>query len=186
MNRFVAIAAILAAGPALAHTGHGPVSGFAAGLGHPVGGLDHLLAMVAVGAWSALALPMRQAWVAPLAFVLAMLAGAGLAFAGVGLPMVEAMILASVVAMGVLVALRLPLPAAVGAALVAAFALFHGHAHGSEAAGAASAYMAGFALSTAALHIAGVGAGLLLRHSRLASGLAGSAVAAAGIALIAG
>lgn len=183
------IAAGLALMPAaaLAHPGHGPEAGaFAHGLLHPLTGLDHLLAMVAVGLWAALA-GGRALWALPLAFVAAMLAGFGLGAAGIALPAVEPAILASVVVIGALVALavRLPLPAAV--ALVALFGLAHGHAHGTEgpAAGLAG-YAAGFTLATAALHAAGLGLGLALGQAgrpMLARALGGAA-ALAGVALV--
>jgi urease accessory protein len=178
--------ALLVAGPALAHTGHGEVSGFAAGLSHPIGGLDHLLAMAAVGLWSAIALPRAHVFVAPIAFVTAMLAGAVLAFAGLALPAVEGMIAASVLILGLMVATRAKLPVAAGAGVAALFALFHGFAHGAEAAGGAAAYMAGFAVSTAAIHLGGVALGLPLTGRRLAEGAVGGAIALAGVALIAG
>lgn len=182
------IALAAAASPALSHVGGAPGhhagSGLAAGFGHPFGGLDHLLAMLAIGVWSASALPLRQSWIAPLGFVAAMLAGAGIAFAGVPLPGVETMIAVSVLLSGLLVAIRLPLPAVAGAAVAAAFAVFHGHAHGIEAAGGVAAYMAGFAAATALLHLLGIGVGLLLARSRMALAALGSATALAGAAML--
>lgn len=183
---FLVPAAVLLATPALAHTGQGEASGFAYGLAHPIGGLDHLLAMAAVGLWSAIALPRGQVLAAPFAFVAAMLAGAGLAFAGLALPAVEGMIAASVLILGLMVATRAKLPVAAGAGVAALFALFHGFAHGAEAAGGIAAYMAGFAISTAAIHLAGVGLGLALTGRRLAEGAVGGAIAAAGLFLTVG
>lgn len=175
--------------PALAHTGmpgheH---DGLAAGLTHPLGGLDHLLAMLSVGIWSAVAAKGSpgRVWPAPVAFVAAMLAGALAGHAGWALPLVETGIALSVVLLGLLIAARVELPALAGAGLVAAFAVYHGHAHGAEATGSIVAYMAGFALTTAALHIAGIGIGLLLARARIATSLAGGLVAAAGIWLLA-
>ena len=135
IHSLVAVTAVTLATPAVAHTGAGETAGFAAGLLHPLTGLDHLLAIVAVGAWSALAAPARV-WAVPLAFLAVMLAGAGLAFAGVVVPAVETGIVLSLLALGLLIGVRvkLGLPAAV--ALVALFALPHGYAHGAEAAGA--------------------------------------------------
>lgn len=175
---------VLLASPALAHTGDGPHShGFAAGLLHPLGGLDHVLAMVAIGIWSALVGGAR-AVVAPVTFVLAMLAGAALGHAGIPLPMVETGIAASVMVLGLLILTRLELPAAAGMALVALFAVFHGHAHGTEASGAIAAYMAGFALATAGLHVAGMALGRLMVAQSGASRIVGGLIAAAGACLI--
>jgi urease accessory protein len=114
-----------------------------------------------------------------------MLAGAGLGASGVGLPMVEAGIAASVVALGLMILGRVELPVAAGVALVAVFALFHGHAHGAEATGAIPAYMAGFALTTAGLHVAGIALGRLIAGYSHAPRIVGGAIAAAGAYLVA-
>lgn len=183
--------ALMTAGamPALAHTGvpgheHG---GLMAGLMHPVGGLDHLLAMVAVGIWSALAFKddVGKVWVAPVTFVLAMVGGAAIGHAGWPLPLVETGIALSVVLLGLMILSRIEFPVALGAGVIALFALFHGHAHGAEAAGSIGAYMAGFALVTAALHAGGIVIGSALIRIRHASTLVGGAVAAAGAYLLA-
>lgn len=149
-------AALLAAlsGAALAHPGHESAS-FFSGFSHPLGGLDHLLAMLAVGLYAA-----QQAgaarWLLPAGFVLAMLAGAGLSAFGLALPAVEAGIAASVLVLGLLIAFAARLPLALSLSLVAGFALFHGHAHHAEMGAARlAAYAAGFALATALLHAAG-------------------------------
>ncbi|UTD26256.1 HupE/UreJ family protein [Bradyrhizobium sp. WD16] len=182
----LAVAMVLvAASPALAHTGDGPHShGFVAGLMHPLGGADHALAMLAIGIWSALVGGPR-AFLAPLTFVLAMLAGAALGHAGIALPMVDVAIAASVLVLGLLILTRLELPTAAGMALVALFAVFHGHAHGTEASGAIAAYMAGFALTTAGLHVAGMVFGRIIMAQSGLSRLLGGAIAAAGAYLIA-
>lgn len=148
---FPAFAAMLAVGTAHAHPGHETAS-FFSGFGHPLGGLDHLLAMLAVGLFAA-----RQRgtarWALPAAFVLAMLAGAGLSAVGLDLPAVEAGIAASVLVFGLLIAFMVRLPLAVSLPLVGAFALFHGHAHHAEMGeGTLAAYALGFALATALLH----------------------------------
>jgi urease accessory protein len=181
------LALAAAATPALAHTGAGTTHGFWAGLAHPLVGLDHVLAMAAVGLWAALA-GGRAVWAWPAAFVGLMVAAALVALADVSMPGAEIGIALSVVALGALVALRLPLTVAAGAALCGAFALFHGHAHGAElpaGAGAAS-YIAGFVIATALLHGAGIALGLTA--SRLAlpwlPRLAGGAVAATGLVLL--
>jgi urease accessory protein len=163
------LALALAAGPALAHVDPATHGSFAAGFTHPVFGWDHILAMVAVGLWAAM-LAGRAVWALPGAFVGAMLAGFGLALAGAPLPLVEPMILASVVALGLLVALAVRMPLGGSLALVAAFGLFHGHAHGGELGGAgALGFGAGFVLATALLH--GFGVALALALTR---GLAGA------------
>jgi urease accessory protein len=165
---------------ALAHSGSHAGAGFAQGLLHPLAGSDHLLAMLAVGLWSAQA-GGRALWAAPAAFLCAMILGAAAGALSLPFPGVEPAILASVVILGAAVALALrpPLAAALGA--VAVFGLAHGHAHGTEAAGAALLpYMAGFAIATAALHGAGAGLGLALA---LRVRWIGGATVAAGAAL---
>lgn len=151
---FFALPLALFAGTALAHPGHESTS-FFSGFGHPIGGLDHLLAMLAVGLLAA-----RQAgrarWALPVAFVAAMLGGAGLSALGVALPAVESGIALSVLVLGLLIAFVAKLPVAVAAPLVALFALFHGHAHHAEMGdGSLFAFTAGFTLATVLLHAAG-------------------------------
>jgi urease accessory protein len=184
----------------LAHT-HDALGSFMAGAAHPLTGLDHLAAMISVGLWSALgagaASPLSatspssrlaRLWAAPLAFAATLLVGALMALAGVTLPGVEPMIAASLMVMGLLVATRAALPTAVGAALVAGFALFHGLAHGQELGGHAAAALSGMLLSTIALHAVGMSAGLALRsHPPSALWLpraAGTGVAALGLSLL--
>lgn len=181
----LAVAASAIAGPALAHTGLGHADGFAAGLAHPVFGPDHLLAMLSAGIWSSMAAP-KKAWIAPLAFVAAMLAGAGLSFTGIGLPAVEGMIATSVLALGLMVVAGGLLPVAAGVALCGLFALFHGHAHASEAAGGVYAYIAGFSIATALIHVTGIGIGKVISRSFAARVAVGGAVTAAGAFLLAG
>jgi urease accessory protein len=180
--------ALLAAQPALSHVGghahaHG-AGGLLAGLAHPLLGLDHLLAMLAVGVWSArLAGPgsSRLSLLAlPAAFVATVALGALGAFGGLALPGVELFIAGSVVVLGLLIAAAVVLPVWAGAALVALFGLFHGYAHGAEMPAAAQPllYGLGFLSATAALHLAGLGLGLLARDGlratalRIAAGLA--------------
>jgi urease accessory protein len=170
MKRRVPIAMLLmlAAGPAIAHVGHGSTTSFTAGLGHPLGGLDHVTVMVMVGLWAGLK-GGRALWVWPAVFVGVILVGGVVGMEGVPVPFVEPGILASVVALGLLVALAVDLPVAVGAAILAVFALFHGHAHGSEVADTLNGveYMAGFALATATLHLAGIGFAATMTHFSL-------------------
>jgi urease accessory protein len=176
----------LGSNAALAHTGAEHALSFASGFAHPFTGLDHMLAMVAVGLWAGLN-GGRALWVWPAAFVGVMLAGGALGMAGIGLPMVEAGILASVVVLGLLVLAAAQLPTAAGAALVAIFALLHGHAHGAELPGDAAAvtYAAGFAIATAVLHAIGIGVAHLAggAYGRMVVRGAGALVAAAGVAL---
>ncbi len=186
----VFVLALLAAPTAaFAHIGAGAVSSFTAGLDHPLSGLDHIAAMVAVGLWAALR-GGRALWVWPAAFVGVMLAGGALGMAHVPLPFVEQGILASVVVLGLLVALAIDLPVAAGAAIIGLFALLHGHAHGSEVADNIGGleYMAGFALATAALHGVGLAVGVVLSDLRLRPLVraAGAACAVVGVALAAG
>lgn len=185
-------AALLAIAASTAHA-HPHIGGTADGLVHgalhPVLGADHLLAMVAVGLWAAQR-GGRSTWLLPLTFVGTMIVGALLGASGVGLPGVEQGILLSVLLLGALVALAARVPDALGVALVAAFALFHGHAHGSEMPATTSgvAYGVGFVLATAALHAAGVAAALALRGRAIgpmAVRLAGAAIGLGGVALAA-
>ncbi|WP_298492988.1 HupE/UreJ family protein [uncultured Maritimibacter sp.] len=156
----LSLVALLAATPAFAHLNPEEHGSFMAGLSHPVFGLDHILAMIAVGLWAAF-LGGRAIWALPAAFVGAMILGFFGAVGGLPLPFVEPMILVSVFAVGLAVAFALRLPVAAAATLVGLFGVFHGHAHGGElgSAGALS-FGIGFALSTALLHALGVGAAL--------------------------
>ncbi|MFC2969886.1 HupE/UreJ family protein [Acidimangrovimonas pyrenivorans] len=185
----LALALAVTASPALAHIAplaHGSV---AAGLEHPVTGPDHVLAMVAVGLWAAMA-GGRALWALPATFVGAMVAGYGLALAGVALPMVEPMILASVILLGGMLAFAARLPLGASVAMIAAFGLAHGAAHGAEVGGAGQvAFGLGFALATAALHGIGVGVAQSLvrltsaeRRMTVLRGM-GAATAAAGLVL---
>lgn len=183
-----ALAALLvlaAAMPAYAHVGAGVTSSFAAGFGHPLSGLDHMTVMIAVGLWAAMK-GGRAVWAWPLAFVGVMLAGSALGMLQVPVPFVEPGILASVVALGLLVALAIDLPVSAGVAIIGLFALFHGHAHGTEVPENAGGleYMAGFAVATASLHAVGIAAALAfgLRFRGLARA-AGAACAAVGVGL---
>ena len=171
---------------ALAHTGAEHALSFAAGFRHPFTGFDHMLAMIAVGLWAGLN-GGRALWAWPMAFVGVMVAGGALGIAGVTIPMVEPGILASVIVLGLLVLTAARLPVVLGAALVALFALLHGHAHGAElpAQAAAVSYAAGFALATALLHAIGLGVAYVCRSDsgRLIVRGAGALMAVAGVAL---
>ncbi len=173
---------------ASAHVPAGEYGSFAAGFTHPLFGADHILAMVAVGLWAGL-LGKRALWAVPAAFVAVMLAGFGLALLNVPLPIVEPMILASTIVLGLVVALAVRLDLRLCAALVGLFALFHGHAHGGELGTAGAVQFGlGFLLATSLLHAAGVGLGLLVgrlgdkKGALLSRGL-GVATAFAGVYL---
>ncbi|MBE3640571.1 HupE/UreJ family protein [Mangrovicoccus algicola] len=192
MMRMIAPALLLlAAGPAMAHVGPGAHGSVATGLLHPLSGLDHILAMVAVGLWASL-IGGRALWIAPAAFVGAMVAGYALGVAGLPLPMVEPMILASTVVLGLAAAAALRIGLVPAAAAIAAFGLFHGHAHGGELGEAgALRFGLGFVLATAMLHLAGIGLGLGLkqvsaRHGNTIARIAGGVIALAGLSLALG
>ncbi|MET2832853.1 HupE/UreJ family protein [Mesorhizobium shangrilense] len=184
---FVAIMLASACKPALSHIGVSSANSFAAGFAHPLFGLDHIMVMVAVGLWAALK-GGRALWAWPAAFVGLVLAGGALGIAGVPVPFVEPVILASIVVLGLLVAAAADLPVATGAVIIGLFALFHGHAHGTEIPETAGGleYLAGFALATALLHGVGIGLGLAGRRFRALVQLAGAATAAVGLGLIFG
>jgi urease accessory protein len=182
----IALAAILVASPAAAHTGVGGTGSFMAGLQHPLLGPDHLVAMVAVGIWAALR-GGRAVWLWPAGFVTVMLAGFGLAVTGVALPAVEPTIVASVAVLGLAAALALRVPAAVGALVLVPFALAHGHAHGTEIGGAHPVhYVLGFVCATAALHLAGIGLARAAHRPVLGGALRVGTAVAAGAAVAVG
>ena len=188
----LALATILvsAAPPAAhAHVFGAYGAGWAQGFEHPFSGLDHMLAMVAVGVWAAM-IGGRAVWVLPVTFPLVMALGGLLAVAGVPVLGVEVGIAGSVLVMGLLVALAVRPPVGIGAAVVALFALFHGHAHGSELPEAASPilYGLGFVLATAILHAIGLAFGRVLRSpvGGRTVRVGGVAVALAGVAILAG
>jgi urease accessory protein len=191
MNVLVSIFALLILGvsPALAHVGVGSTASFAAGVAHPLGGLDHITVMIAVGLWAALK-GGRALWLWPVTFVGVMLIGGALGMAHVAVPFVEPGILASVVTLGLLVALAVDLPLAAGAAIIGVFAIFHGHAHGSEVAENIGGieYMAGFAVATATLHLIGIGFAQMMTRNALrpAIRVAGALCVVIGGALYAG
>ena len=174
--------AALAAGSAsaFAHVGadSGAHHGFLAGFTHPLTGLDHLAAMLAVGMWSAVT--SKRIWAAPLSFAALLLVGALAAKAGLVFPAVEPMIAASLLVMGLLLATRQRLPAAAGALLVGGFALFHGAAHGQELVGLGA--LAGMVASTLMIHLAGLGLGRAMQHRSAAlPRWMGSAIALVGL-----
>lgn len=172
----------LFAGTAFAHTGGHAVTGFVSGLTHPLMGLDHLFAMIAIGLWAAQqGRQMRLA--VPAAFVGVMILGVMLAWSGFALPHVETAIALSVLVLGLLIIAGRQWTVEAGVAIAAGFALFHGYAHGQEMPLAASpeSYSLGFVLATLGLHGLGIVGGLLDRSGMQA---AGTGIAAAGLALI--
>jgi urease accessory protein len=188
LRRIIPGLAVLAiAMPALAHPGH-PSSGFL----HPLSGADHVLAMTGVGLWAALLAARRPAAaiLLPASFLVMMTAGAAAGFSGIELPLGEAVIGLSVVAVGLLVAAAVRLPVLGAMAVVGLFALYHGHAHALEApAGDHVAYVAGFLLASALLQAAGLGVGWLARRRFGAAAqraLGGAVMAGGALALIAG
>jgi urease accessory protein len=171
MTRLLLLAApaLLLALPALAHTGHGAVSGggFLSGLTHPLFGWDHVAAMVAVGLWGAFLGP-PAIWLLPVVFPMVMAFAAAAGVLGLPLPGVEAGIAVSAIVLGLLIVFAVRPPLWVAAVIVGAFAVFHGHAHGTELPEAANpfAYAAGFVISTGLLHAAGIALGLLVALPR--------------------
>ena len=180
--------ALVIATPALAHPGH-ETGGLTHGFLHPLGGLDHVLAMVAVGLIAA-GIGGRALLLVPAAFLAMMAVGGAAGALGWDLPYVETGIALSVLVLGLVLALGAVPPVAGAMALVGAFAVFHGFSHGAEMPGAASgvAYGLGFLAATAFLHAAGLGLGLAARRldTRPALRVAGAALAAAGLGLLAG
>ena len=169
-----------------AHPAVGETTGFGLGFGHPIGGADHLLAMLAVGLWAA-QMGGRAIWAVPSAFVTLMIFGGSLAVAGIHLPYVEEGIVVSVLVFGLLIAATFKFSATVSAFIVGVFAVFHGQAHGAEmplAIGAIS-YVLGFASGTALLHAAGIAGGIILQKMNIerAVRFAGGAIAIAGACL---
>jgi urease accessory protein len=180
---FAVLLCLTAASPALAHTGS-VSGGFAGGLSHPLFGLDHAVAMVAVGLWGAF-LGAPAIFILPVVFPLVMAFGGVLGILGVPLPGVEIGIAVSAAVLGMMVALAARPPLWVAAAIVGAFAICHGHAHGAELPPGADAvaYSAGFVIATGALHLCGIAFGLLARwpKGRIAVRTAGGGIAIAGL-----
>jgi urease accessory protein len=174
---------------ALAHTEVGVVGGFFSGFTPPIFGFDHVVAMVAVGLWGAF-LGQPAIWLLPVVFPVVMAFGGLAGVLGVPLPGVEVGIAASAVALGAMVALALRPPLWVAAVLVGAFAIFHGHAHGTELPEAANplAYGVGFVIATGLLHLSGIALGLLARWPAglQAVRIGGGAIACIGLYFLAG
>jgi urease accessory protein len=188
----IAVLASIVPGVAWAHVGVGETSGFAHGFFHPITGVDHVLAMVAVGMFAA-NLGGRALWAVPLTFVGVMAVGGALGIGGIEIPFVETGIAVSVIVLGAAVALRGKWPVVGAMALVGLFAIFHGHAHGAEMPVDASGleYAAGFMIATALLHAVGIGIGLGLtkvgqQHAPRLVQAGGAAMAIAGVGILTG
>ncbi|WP_193086732.1 HupE/UreJ family protein [Advenella sp. FME57] len=187
-----ALALLSLAQPVLAHPGHpghtDTISMLTDGLLHPLAGPDHLLAMLAVGVWSALVYPsIKRAVYVPLSFSIILLVGALMGMAGLHIPLVEPLIMASLLVLGLMLAgmTRLPLP--VGSVLVAFFAFFHGAAHGLELpqGGTAIVFILGFMASTLLIHCTGMVAGAILTRRHVwPARLAGAGIASYGAILM--
>ncbi len=182
------LVALLAPTLAFAHPGLHPGAGLIEGFAHPMSGLDHILAMVAVGL---LAFQMggRALWLLPATFVLVMAGGGALGATGIEIPAVEIGIALSVLVLGAIVACDIKMPVALATGMVGLFAILHGHAHGSEMAQGVNGfiYAAGFMTATVVLHLVGIGSGLLVtRIGPVAVRTAGGIAVVAGIGMLSG
>jgi urease accessory protein len=180
--------------PIVAHTGveNLPPSSFAHGIAHPISGLDHVVAMLAVGIWAARA-GGRMIWALPLTFVVSMALAGLVGMQGFPFPLLESGIMASIFVLGFAIAMSRSLPAAGAILLTALFACFHGYAHGMELEGgmASLPYTAGFTLMTAVIHVAGIGIGLMIgkvaqarKKEDLAYVTCGGAIALCGLVML--
>ncbi len=188
MIRLLLLATILLPGAAVAHEDGGTAIGFVSGLRHPVNGIDHLVAMVAVGIWGAI---LRRPLVValPVTFPVLMALGALIAIMGLPVPSVRLVIAASALLLGIAILLRLRPPLALAVASVGLFGLFHGYAHGVEApfAGDPLGFVAGFVVGTGLLHLVGIAIGESIRHSdaaRAAFAASGAVISAFGIVFL--
>lgn len=172
---------------ASAHTEAGNAGGFLSGFSHPLSGLDHIVAMVAVGLWGAF-LGVRAMWTLPVVFPVVMALGGALGVVGVPLPGVEIGIALSGIILGLMVSFAAKPPLWVAAGIVGIFAIFHGHAHGEEMPASANAmtFAIGFVISTGLLHLCGIAFGLLVRWpwGRIAVRVGGGAIAAVGFGFL--
>ncbi len=172
---------------ALAHAQGGEAAGLLSGLRHPVSGLDHILAMVAVGLWGA-QLGRPALWLLPVTFPMVMAFGGMLGLMGLALPGIEIGIAVSAIILGVMVGWEARPPIGVAVVVVGFFAIFHGHAHGTELPPSADAllYSIGFVVATGCLHAAGIGLGLIHRWTagKVTLRAAGVAVALAGVCFL--
>jgi len=175
-------------GEAVAHEATGVAGGFQSGFMHPLLGWDHVAAMVAVGLLGAVMGP-PALWLLPIVFPLVMALGGALGVAGIPVPGVEIGIALSAVVLGLMVAVGRPVPLLAAAIVVGLFAIFHGHAHGTElpAAADAAAYSVGFVIGTGLLHLVGIGIGTLgTGQGRALVRAAGGLISVAGLYFLAG
>lgn len=174
---------------AYAHESAGITGGFISGFTHPLFGWDHVVAMVAVGLWGA-SLGKKAIWVLPVVFPLVMAFGGALGVVGIDIPEVERGIALSAIVLGAMVAFSVRAPVVVAALIVGTFAIFHGHAHGTELPNAASplAYSIGFVLSTGLLHIFGIVFGFLIRWpaGKTTIKIAGALISLVGLGFLTG
>ena len=174
---------------ACAHESEGLAGGFINGLMHPVNGLDHVVAMVAVGLWGVF-LGQPAIWLLPVVFPMVMAVGGVLGVVGIPIPAVETGIALSAIVLGLMVLFAARPPVAVAAIIVALFAVFHGHAHGTELPNAANAltYSLGFVIATGLLHLGGIAFGLLARWpaGRVAVRAGGGVITLVGAAFLTG
>ena len=194
-RKFVASALIASAmlwlpGACQAHAGAETIAGgFLSGFLHPILGWDHVVAMVAVGLWGAF-LGAPAMWLLPVVFPVVMALGGALGVMGLPLPGVEIGIALSAIVIGGMVALAVRPDLWVAAVVVGAFAVFHGHAHGTELPNAANAvaFSAGFMVATGLLHLGGIAFGLLVRwpQGRLAVRASGGLIAVVGLGFLVG
>lgn len=186
---WIAVLFLMTTGTVLAHTGEGITGGLTSGFLHPLAGLDHVSAMVAVGILGAF-LGRPAIWVLPVVFPLVMAFGGVLGLLRVPIPFIEAGIAASSLVLGSMILFQLKPPLWITATIVAAFAIFHGHAHGTELPKAASAlaYSLGFVVSTGLLHLAGIGFGELIRWptGKIIARAAGGIIALVGVGYLTG
>jgi urease accessory protein len=174
---------LIASEPVLAHEQGGQARGFLTGALHPLSGADHVLAMIAVGLWGA-QLGTPAIWLLPVTFPMVMAFGGFIGLVGIPIPGVELGIAFSALTLGLVVAMEARPPLLAAALLVGLFAIFHGHAHGTELPPGESglAYSIGFVVATGLLHASGIALGLVHRWpwGRTAMRMAGSTVACAG------
>jgi len=191
MNRLIALLIVtqFVGGPVLAHTGHAETGGLVSGFLHPLFGLDHVVAMIDVGLWGAI-LGRPALYLLPLVFPVVMAFGGAMGIADIPLPAVEKGIALSGLVIGLLVALAAPAPMWVATVIVGGFAIFHGHAHGTELPAATNpfAYAVGFVTATGLLHLVGIAIGHVWDKpwGKWAVRSAGVFVAAVGAAFLVG
>ena len=172
---------------AWAHVEGGQAAGFITGLQHPWSGLDHVLAMIAVGLWGA-QLGSPAIWLLPIAFPMMMAMGAMMGLLGIPVPGVEIGIAISAIVLGTMILAEVRPKLAVAVAMVGIFAIFHGHAHGTELPAGQSGllYSIGFVIATGCLHAVGIALGLVngFPAGKLALRGAGSFIAVMGVVFL--